>query len=198
MSRILSCLPLSAIGLFLSVSALYAQSTASVATPLSDGNCDEYGELADDRYELASDVTLYILQDADYVWMCYSLPPESYGVVDLYLAAPGLAEPINIHVSAQLGWRPSSDNSDRVWPIEGWWANVVRYNSYEGEGAERRVRFHPSPGREFQFAKWHFGRGDWRFQMEIHGIEVGGDPDGRIYFPENIGEGRELFTLRVW
>ena len=114
-----------------------------------------------------------------------------------HLAAPGLAEPINIHVSAQLGWRPSSDNSDRTWPIEGWWVNAVRFNGYEGEGAERRARFHPSPGREFQFAKWRFGRGDWRLQIDIHGIEMAGDPDGRISFPENIGEGREFFTLRV-
>jgi len=188
--------------MMVSVASLSGQGT-SASSPLLDGRCDEYPRLADERHDAGPGVALFVMQNADYVWLCYSLPPESHGVLDMYLDAPGLPEPINLHLSAQLGeWPVSGEgpgraNSDRWWQVEGWWANASHFNGSDGEGAERRIRFLPSEGRELQLAKSRFGSGEWRFQMNIQGVEMPDGSNGRFYFPEDTGEGRELFTLTV-
>jgi len=169
-------------------------------SPLMDGRCNEYATLAQEHHALAPQVDLHVFQDDDYVWLCYSLPPESHGTLDMYIDAPRLAQPLNLHVSAQLGeWPadgegPSGARSEQWWQVDGWWANTAHFNGSRGEGENRRPYFRPSEGRELQMSKEHFGRGEWRLQLDIQGLEV---PGGRIIFPEDVGDEREVMTVVV-
>ena len=126
---------------------------------------------------IAGDGTISVLlfQDEDYVWICYALPAESYGTLDLVVDSPGLTSPMNLHVSAQLGeWRaghpdeaPQDSDSDRWWKIEGWWSNAVSFNGMRETDEGPRVNFQWSEGRELQLSKARFGRGTWRLRFSI-------------------------------
>ena len=136
---------------------------------------------------IAEDDTISVLlfQDADYVWLCYALPEESYGTLDLLVDSPGLADPINLHVSARLGeWQAGhrdegtqESRSDRWWKIHGWWSNAARWNGMRETDEGPRPGFLKSEGRELQLSKARFGRGTWRLNFSIGAVR---DADGEM------------------
>ncbi len=164
------------------------------ASPMLDGRCDDQAVLAREKYEVVEGIDIYWSQDEDYVWICHTIPPGARSWLDLYLEAPGIEEPINLHVSAQLGEWPADEEgpdgprSDEWWQVHGWTATTARFNGYQGEGENRRVHFLPSEGREMQLSKEHFGIGEWKMQFTLG--------QGLVY-PPDVGEGRELVTIRV-
>jgi hypothetical protein len=157
--------------------------TVQSPPPLLDGRCDEYAALAAERHRVTSTVDLFVLQDRDYVWLCYTLPPDTFGALDMVLAAPALAEPLNLHVSAQLGeWpagqpAPADASSSTWWNQRGWSAFPVPFNGTKPDGS---IKFRPTPGRELQLGKARFGRGRWTLRMQIYGVDAGG---GDAHFP---------------
>ncbi len=143
--------------------------------PLLDGRCDEYQSMGAELIAEGDAISVLLFQDADYVWICYALPAESYGTLDLVVDSPGLTDPMNLHVSAQLGeWRadrpdeaPQDSNSDRWWRIDGWWSNAVSFNGMKETDEGPRLNFQSSEGRELQLSKARFGRGIWRLRFLI-------------------------------
>jgi len=83
-------------------SLFYSSLMADLTVPLLDGDCGEYESLETSTYSMSPEVTLSIFQDASYLWLCYSLPPQSFGTLDLEVQAPGLQSSLNLHVSAPL------------------------------------------------------------------------------------------------
>src|SRR4030095_950886 len=96
-----------------------------------DGDCSEYPPLRAERLTVSPDVDLYIYQDRYFVWLCYTYPTGSFATVDLTLKTRAIPEPIDLHVSAQLGeWPankpelvPKNAESDLWWKFHGWDAN---------------------------------------------------------------------------
>lgn len=173
-----------------------SESRTSPAYPLLDGACDEYPALAQAAYEVADHVMLYVFQDRDYVWLCYTLPENSFGMADLTLAAPALGEKINLHVSAQLGeWpadkpgaAPSGADSAQWWNHRGWSGTTVRFNGAKiGSGAAGKpvvdYNFRLSPARELQLSKQRFGRGEWRWHIDIRNVADGRGGQKSLRFP---------------
>lgn len=123
-------------------------------------------------------IPVFLFQDAHYVWLCYALPDESYGTLDLVVDSPKLAEPINLHVSAQLGeWpaghpgeAPQEAESDRWWKVHGWWSNAVSWNGVRETDQGPRANFRASEGRELQLSKTRFGSGTWRLRFSIDNV----------------------------
>lgn len=142
-------------------------------------------------------ISVLLFQDADYVWLCYALPAESYGTLDLVVDSPGLADPVNLHVSAQLGeWRadrpdeaPQDADSDRWWTVHGWWSNAVSWNGLRETDEGTQPNFQASEGRELQLSKARFGRGTWRLGFSIGAVR---DADGNMQQitlpPEEMGK----------
>lgn len=155
------------------------------AYPLLDGRCDEYAALGAARHAVVPGVDLFVFQDAHYVWLCYTLPADTFGALDLVLAAPTLAAPLNLHVSAQLGEWPAGDpaatpkdaSSAAWWNQRGWSALPVPFNGTKPDGA---IQFRPTPGRELQLGKVRFGRGAWTLRLRIYGVGANG---GEASFP---------------
>ena len=170
-----------------------------LAYPLMDGRCDEFPSIAQARHEIAEGVTLYQFQDRHYVWFCYTIPEGNFGTMDMQVSAPALEAPLNLHVSAQLGeWRvdrpgdaPADPQSERWWNHHGWSGFWTGFNGFEKrpgrDGESPRFRTHP--GREIQLDKRRFGRGEWRWSIEIRGIpSVDGQPR-TLRYPDR-GESR--------
>jgi len=177
---------------------------SSNRSPMVDGDCAEYSELLAEEEKLPFGVRLYFFQNREYVWLCYSLPNGSRGIMDLYIEAPGLPEPLNLHSSAQLGeWNPSDSSgvpreptSPLWWQVQGWWATTSRFNGYRGPASDRRARLLPSPAREAQFRKERFGRGEWRLRLEISGVATPSGKFETLVFPSGT-DGRKLFRFHA-
>jgi hypothetical protein len=172
--------------LFLTLAgSIGAAQAGETAYPLLDGRCDEYQRVGAEVIAEDDTISVLLFQDADYVWLCYALPEESYGTLDLVVDSPGLADPINLHVSARLGeWRAGhrdegtqESRSDRWWKIHGWWSNAARWNGMRETDEGPRPGFLKSEGRELQLSKARFGRGTWRLNFSIGAVR---DADGEM------------------
>ncbi len=154
------------------------QKAAMHTYPLLDGRCQEYAELGATQVPIAADSVLHIFQDEAYVWLCASLPPASYGTGNLWIESPGLAAPLNLHVSAQLGeWpadhseaAPQDASSDRWWNNKGWASNIMAFGGLRSRGERKVPRFLPAQGSEFQLSKERFGRGQWQLRLSLSGV----------------------------
>lgn len=161
--------------------------------PLLDGRCDEYRRIGAEVVAEGDDISVLLFQDADYVWLCYTLPDESYGTLDLVVDSPGLDSPINLHVSAQLGeWHldhpdevPQNADSDHWWKVYGWWSNAVSWNGTRETDQGPRANFQASKGRELQLSKTRFGRGVWRLSFTIGGVRNADAGMTRVVLPSD-------------
>ncbi len=177
--------------------AVAAEKDGSSAYPLLDGACGEYPALAQSRHRIADDVELFLFQDRDYVWLCYTLPANSFGMADVTVASPGLAKPLNLHVSAQLGeWladepdaAPAAPDSPKWWNHRGWSGTTVPFNGASAsldEAGKPRVdyNFRRTRAREMQLSKARFGRGEWRWHIDIRNVADGKGGQRALRFPE--------------
>ena len=147
---------------------------AAIVEPLLDGRCDDHGA----PVLVSEGVALRITQTRDHVWLCLTAPPASWSVVALRLEAPRLAEPLNLHASAQLGeWAadrvdaaPRDAQSPIWWNNRGWAGSVSRFNGMDRTADSARARFKPVEGRELQLGKARFGRGNWQMVLTVDGI----------------------------
>lgn len=160
-------------------------------TPMVDGDCAEYPALQAQQVTVADGVTLFIHQDAHYVWLCYTYPAGSMGMLDMTLKAPRLAAPLVLHASVQLGeWPlnrpdlvPPNAESSLWWNTSGWTANTIGVNGLDTSGPQARLRFKNARAREAQLSKQRFGQGDWQFTLKIYGIQTGTGKHTDLLFP---------------
>ena len=182
--------------------AVAAGKSGGPAYPLMDGACDEYPSLAHSKHHIADDIELFLFQDRDYVWLCYTLPENSFGWTDLIIDAPGLKQTLNLHVSAQLGeWPayqshavPDSADSPRWWNNRGWSATTLPFNGASAsldETGKPKVdyNFRRTRAREMQLSKARFGRGEWRWRIGIHRVADGQGGERSYGFPK---EGKHI------
>jgi len=175
----------------------YASETSRPAYPLLDGDCSEYATLAQAQHRVSDDVTLYVFQDRDYVWLCYTLPADSFGMADLTVAAPGLEKRLNLHVSAQLGeWpadepdaAPATADSGQWWNHRGWSGTTVPFNGANAaldKAGKPKVdyNFRMTRARELQLSKQRFGRGEWRWHIDIRNVADGKGGQTSLRFPK--------------
>lgn len=181
------------IAMIAAVILLTLSSVSGQEPPLVDGDCSDYVRLKVKPISVSNEVSLYIHQDKHFVWMCYTYPEGSFGTTDIKLKTSNLTEPLNLHVSAQLGeWpadkpelAPRNPESDIWWNAKGWTANTVWINGMDRTGPTPRYRFKNARAREIQLSKSRFGKGVWTFSMEIRNIK---GPDSKTYdvtFPKS-------------
>ena len=169
--------------------------------PLVDGNISDFIDLGIDPINLGDSVDLYIYQNQHYVWLGYTYPEGSYGLLDLEIISPKIEDTLRIHVSAQLGEWPSnnpdlvpqSPESELWWNMNGWIANEVWLNGTDRSGETPRYKFRNASAREMQMSKGRFGRGEWKMQLNITNIKGKNGEDYNILFPED----RSFYTLNV-
>jgi hypothetical protein len=172
--------------------------------PLLDGKCDDYAN-ARSRTPIANGIVLFELQDDDYVWLCYTIPPGSDGTMDMWIAAPGLGSTaLDLHVSSTVGEWPASATGEKTaapdgtewWNHRGWaanWIGLTDLVTVAENGQTKTVpQFQTQSGRELQLAKWRFGRGTWRYWIEIRRIR---GRDGRLQTVRYPDRGTRVLTV---
>lgn len=160
--------------------------------PLLDGDCAEYAALGARTDTIADGVVLHAYQDRDYVWLCYTLPAESFGGLDLRVESDALPAALNLHVSAQLGeWpadrpeqAPQDGNSPLWWNHRGWTAHWIRFNGMDATATPPRPRFRLGGARELQLSRQRFGTGEWRLVFDIHRVRQADGGYADLRYPQ--------------
>ena len=153
--------------------AFFVALTASVAPApiLLDGRCDEPAWQSAASTDIGAGATLRAMADADHVYLCIALPPESQGTFDLYIATPSGAQ-TQLHVSAQTGERTRGENG---WTEDlafnnhvDWYAPPIPFEgmSRNAEG-QLRPDFANVASRELQLRRTRFDGDAWRFMLEV-------------------------------
>ena len=195
---------LQAISLLITLTTLtYCQSPSDrpLITPMVDGHLEEYIELGVKPIDLGNEVKLYIYQNDHYVWLAYSYPEGSYGILDMEIVSPKITDTLNIHVSAQLGeWfikegapRPQNPESELWWNHRGWYSNEVWPNGSDKSGDAPRPRFKNAQAREIRLSKDRFGYGEWNFNLKLGSIRLANGSFTSIRYPDE----HVFFTLNT-
>lgn len=164
---------------------------AAAPTPMVDGDCGEYAALGAQRETIVDGVTLHVHQDRDHVWLCYTVPDGSFGLLDLRIESDALPEPVNVHVSAKLGeWpadrpelAPQGPDSPLWWNHRGWTAHWIAYDGVDRDAAPPRPRWRLGGAREVQLFRARFGAGEWRLAFDIQRIRGADGTDSNVRFP---------------
>lgn len=153
---------------------------------LLDTRCGDVEWSGAVRVPIGGDSELLALEDAATVYLCVTLPPESYGTMDLYVWPVGASDPVNLHASAQVGERTRAAEAWPEWTFgnhEGWYSPPVAVTGATVVEGRARMTFSNTSGREVAILKSKFGPGPWRFMLEIRAL--GDDKQGSLRFPEN-------------
>lgn len=152
---------------------------------LVDTRCGDVEWNGAARVALAHGSELLALEDASTLYLCATLPAESYGTMDLYVLPVGAAAPFNLHASAQVGERAKKGEAWPEWTFgnhEGWYSPPVAVTGATVVDGRARMTFQNASAREVAIQKTKFGPGPWRFMLEIRAI--GPDKRGSLRFPE--------------
>lgn len=176
------------IAMLLSVSAIQAPPSLAVpdtTTPLLlDGRCDGDEWRNASRTPLRDGMELLLQQNSSQVALCVTLPPDSYGTMDLYVGSQTVPIPINLHASAQVGERQRTTTGWPEWIFgnqRDWYSPPVALSRATVTDGKVQLTFGAVAAREVVVAKEKFGRGPWRVMLEVRAL--GADKRGSLQFP---------------
>jgi len=166
------------------------QPPPSIAVPdttayvLLDGRCDGDEWRLASRTPLRDGVELLLQQNATHVFLCATLPPESYGTMDLYVGSLASPQPVNLHASAQVGERQRTATGWPEWVFgnqRGWYSPPVALSRAAVTDGRAQLSFGIVPAREVVIEKAKFGNGPWRMMLELRALNA--DKHGTLQFP---------------
>jgi predicted alpha/beta superfamily hydrolase len=168
---------------------LLAQAPALPATPASqtvllDGRCDDAEWRGASRTAVTPTSDLLLQQTESHLYLCVTLPPDSYGTMDLYVSSPGQQWPVNLHASAQVGERVRTASGWPDWEFgnqRGWYSPPVALSRTTVEDGRARLTFGTVAAREVAIQKAKFGNGPWRFLIQVRAL--GADKTGTLAYP---------------
>ena len=169
---------------------------AATATPLLDGRCEAAEWAGAVRTDLGAGVALLALADAQTLSLCWTLPPNSMGSVDLYIMdAAGRAH--NLHMSRQIGERAKMAEGWSAWDWgnhQRWYGPPARWTrSVTRPDGRASIQFAEPEAREMQIKTDRFGRGPWRVMMTVS--EIGPERAETVYPPAADPDKPATWTL---
>ena len=169
---------------------LLSQGTQPLLAPntpapvLVDGRCEGAEWSRASRRRLTSTSELLLQQHSGHLYLCVTLPPDSYGTMDLYVSSKTTAAPINLHASAQVGERQRTDAGWPAWVFgnhRDWYSPPNALMRVEANGDRPRLTFSTIAAREVVIDKAKFGSGPWRFMIQIRAMGIG--KEGALTYP---------------
>lgn len=149
-----------------------------------NGKCNDWEWNNANSTNLGQGVKLKTQQTNNLLYLCFELPPESIGTVDMYIDTPKLKAPKLLHVSAKAGEKINDSDSWDWWNNEYWNANVSRFDKCPSESPKGFGYFTDAPAREFQFYKPAFGEGEWKLLIKLHSIKSADGKYIEFKYPE--------------
>lgn len=170
------------------LATLIAMSIAAAPAPapiLLDARCEEAAWSAATKTDAGGGVTLLAMADATYVYLCWTMPPDSLGTLDLYVEAQDGTQ-TDLHVSAQTGERTRGADGWPDWAgfnnHVGWYGPPVAFDGMKTTASGKTIPdFRPSAARELQIERARFGEGPWKILFQVRSL--GADGAGSVDYP---------------
>lgn len=156
--------------------------------PLYDGRCEGNEWQAATQLELPAEVSVYLMHDADSLFVCAKGKKEDYTVIDLYIEHEETGLLYNLHASAQLGERVLTDkgwSELEFWNIEDWGGFWVPYAGNEETEDGVRTKFLKGSHREIQVYRKKFKGDTWRIMIGVSAINHEGKYGAEFFYPAN-------------
>ncbi|MGE0596236.1 MAG: hypothetical protein AB7P07_07720 [Hyphomonadaceae bacterium] len=154
---------------------------------LLDGACSEPAWSDAETTPIGEGLELKAMADADYLFLCIPLPPQSLGTLDLYIDS-GSGAPVNLHVSAQTGERTRGEEGWPEWSgfnnYDRWYGPPVAFAGFTAQSdGTRALTFADSAARELQLDRSRFGGDVWRVALQLRALNA--DQTGTLDYPVN-------------
>lgn len=156
----------------------------TAAYVLLDGRCEGDEWRLASRTPLRDGMELLLQQNDTHVLLCATLPPDSYGTMDLFVGSRTSPLPINLHASAQVGERQRATTGWPEWVFgnqRGWYSPPVALSRATVVDGRAQLAFGAVPAREVAIEKTKFGSGPWRMMLQLRAL--GPDKRGTLQFP---------------
>lgn len=171
--------------LFIGVSLVSASAIASESeiieinitneSALLDGRCggDEWDTAT--KLNLPSGVTIFLMQDVKYFYICTKGKPEDINVLDLYIESAETKQPYKYHLSAQMGesiltengWESTADKGVR----NGYAGLWVPYSGLKDPENRKNPTFERGSHRQVQIKREKFPGENWNMMFSVSGIK---------------------------
>jgi hypothetical protein len=116
------------------------------------------------KIAVSPSVSLYVKQDEQYLYFAVEPKEPMLFGINLYLDTGNPHRYLNLHASAKLGERFGHSGEWPEWTWwnnEGWAANVVRFNAFEG------TKFLPDTAKELQISRSKLGKSRLLVRFDI-------------------------------
>lgn len=155
---------------------------------LLDGACTEPAWRSAAVTPIGGGLELKAMADANFLFLCIPLPPQSFGTLDLYLD-DAAAAPVNLHVSAQTGERTRTDEGWPEWTgfnnYDRWYSPPVAFSGFQAApDGTSAVGFADSAARELQLDRARFSAERWRIAIQVRALHA--DRSGAVDFPASV------------
>ncbi len=155
---------------------------------LLDGRCgnDEWDVAT--KIELPAQVSIYLMYDKDYFYLCAKGKAEDFTALNLYVEHAETRHLHQFHLSAQMGERVRTDEGwgpSATWDLKGYAGFWVPFFGTENTENGRRLKFALGTHRQLQISRKKFAGNTWNMMIGVGGINHEESDDVEFLYPEN-------------
>lgn len=153
---------------------------------LLDGYCgDDEWEVAT-KIQLPAQVTIYLMHDENYFYICAKGKEEDLNVLDLFIQSAKTGLPHSYHLSAQMsesilkdnGWEATSEK----WVLKDFAGFWVPYSGLDDPENRKNPTFARGTHRQVQISRKKFAGNTWKMMFGVSAIKHK-DEWTELYYP---------------
>lgn len=157
-------------------------------SPLLDGRCGNDDWEPATSIQLPADVTIFLMHDKKYFYICVKGKAEDINVLDLYVESADIGQPHKYHLSAQMGENKLTENgweSTSAQGVRNGYAGLwVPYSGLKDPENRKNPTFERGTHRQVQIARDKFPGNTWHMMFTVSAIKHN-DAWSEFTFPEN-------------
>ena len=155
---------------------------------LLDGRCGNDEWEAATKIELPAQVSIYLMHDKDYFYICAKGKAEDYTVLDLSIEHAETGRLHNFHLSAQMGESVLTDkgweNKSGKWVLKDYAGFWVPYSGLEDPENRKDPKFAKGTHRQVQVLRKKFAGNTWNMMFGVGAINHEGNSHAEFFYPE--------------
>ncbi len=155
---------------------------------LLDGRCGNDEWEAATKIELPAQVSIYLMHDKDYFYICAKGKAEDTTVLDLSIEHAETGRLHNFHLSAQMGESVLTDkgweNKSGKWVLKDYAGFWVPFSGLEDPENRKDPKFAKGTHRQVQVLRKKFAGNTWNMMFGVSAINHEGNSHAEIFYPE--------------
>ncbi|WP_250462337.1 hypothetical protein [Microbulbifer litoralis] len=179
---------------YLSFAATEANASETIAinptskAALLDGRCGNDEWEAATKIDLPAQVSIYLMHDKDYFYICAKGKAEDITVLDLYIDHTETGQLHKFHLSAQMGEKVLTGNGwERVsgkWDLKDYAGFWVPFSGLEDPENRSNPIWAKGTHRQVQVSRSKFPGDTWKMMFGVSAINHEGNRNSEFFYPD--------------